>query len=43
MPEEKTRDLHHFMKQLQNKMAVNYEQIRERASEDPRTAGDQER
>ena len=41
MPQEKTHDLHDFMKQLQDKMAANYKQIQKRASEDPGTAGDQ--
>ena len=41
MPEEKTHDLHEFMRQLQNRMAANYKQIQKRASEDPGTAGDQ--
>lgn len=41
MSQEKTHDLHDFMKQLQDKMAANYEHIQKRASEDPGTAGDQ--
>ena len=41
MPEDKTHDLHDFMKQLQDKMAANYKHIQKRASEDPGTAGDQ--
>ena len=41
MSQEKIHDLHDFMKQLQDKMAANYEQIQKRASEDPGTAGDQ--
>ena len=41
MSQEKTHDLHDFMKQLQDKMAANYKQIQKRATEDPGTAGDQ--
>ncbi|MDE0398749.1 MAG: hypothetical protein OXL96_13225 [Candidatus Poribacteria bacterium] len=41
MSEEKTHDLHDFMRRLQDKMAANYEHIQKRASEDPGTAGDQ--
>ena len=41
MSEEKTHDLHDFMKQLQDRMAAHYKQIQKRASEDPGTAGDQ--
>ena len=41
MSQEKTHDLYDFMRQLQDKMAANYEQIQKRASEDPGTAGDQ--
>ena len=41
MSQEKTHDLHDFMKQLQDRMAAHYKQIQKRASEDPGTAGDQ--
>ena len=41
MPQEKTHDLHDFMKQLQDRMAAHYKQIQKRAPEDPGTAGDQ--
>ena len=41
MSQEKTHDLHDFMRQLQDRMAANYKQIQKRASEDPGTAGDQ--
>ena len=41
MSEEKTHDLHDFMRQLKDKMAANYDHIQKRASEDPGTAGDQ--
>lgn len=41
MSQEKTHDLHDFMRQLQDKMTANYKQIQKRASEDPGTAGDQ--
>ena len=41
MPEEKTHDLHDFMRQLQDEMAAHYKQIQKRATEDPGTAGDQ--
>ena len=41
MFEEKTHDLHEFMRQLSDKMAANYKLIQRRASEDPGTAGDQ--
>ena len=41
MSEEKSHDLHDFMRQLSAKMAANYNLIRKRASEDPGTAGDQ--
>ena len=41
MPEEKTHDLHDFMRQLQDRMAAHYKRIQKRATEDPGTAGDQ--
>ena len=41
MSQEKTHDLHDFMRQLQYKMAANYNQIQKRVSDDPGTAGDQ--
>ncbi len=41
MSEQKTHDLHVFMRRLTEKMADNYRQIQERATEDPGTAGDQ--
>ena len=41
MSQEKTHDLHDFMRQLQDRMAAHYKQIQKRASEDPGTAGDQ--
>lgn len=41
MSQERIHDLHHFIRQLSDKMAANYRQIQEQASEDPGTAGDQ--
>ena len=41
MPEDKTHDLHDFMRQLSNEMAAEYNRIRKRTTEDPGTAGDQ--
>ena len=41
MPQDKTHDLHDFMRQLTNKMFANYNLIQKRATEDPGTAGDQ--
>lgn len=41
MSEEKSHDLHDFMRQLSNEMAEEYDRIQKRASEDPGTAGDQ--
>ena len=41
MSEEKTHDLHEFMRQLSTEMAAEYDRIQMRATEDPGTAGDQ--
>ena len=41
MSEEKMHDLHHFMWQLSRDMAVNYEYLQTRVTEDPGTTGDQ--
>ena len=41
MSNEKSHDLHDFMKQLSNEMAAEYDRIQKRATEDPGTAGDQ--
>ena len=41
MSEEKTHDLHDFMRQLSDEMAAEYDRIQKRAVEDPGTAGDQ--
>lgn len=41
MSEEKSHDLHDFMRQLSNEMAAEYDRIQKRATEDPGTAGDQ--
>ena len=41
MPQDKTHDLHDFMRQLTDKMSANYNLIQKRATEDPGTAGDQ--
>lgn len=41
MTESKTHDLHHFMRQISNEMAAEYERISMRTTEDPGTAGDQ--
>ena len=41
MSEEKTHDLHHFMRRLTDKMSDHYDQIQQRATDDPGTAGDQ--
>ena len=41
MSQEKTHDLHDFMRQLSDEMAAEYDRIQKRATEDPGTAGDQ--
>ena len=41
MSNEKSHDLHDFMKQLRDEMAAEYDRIQKRAPEDPGTAGDQ--
>ena len=41
MSEEKTHDLHDFIRQLSDEMAAEYNRIQKRATEDPGTAGDQ--
>ena len=41
MSEEKSHDLHDFMRQLSNEMEAEYDRIQKRATEDPGTAGDQ--
>ena len=41
MSEGRIHDLHHFMQQLSNEMAAEYNRIQMRATEDPGTAGDQ--
>ena len=41
MSNEKSHDLHDFMRQLSNEMAAEYDRIQKRATEDPGTAGDQ--
>ena len=41
MSQEKTHDLHDFMRQISNEMAEEYNRIQKRANEDPGTAGDQ--
>ena len=41
MSQEKTHDLHDFMRQLSDEMAVEYNRIYKRATEDSGTAGDQ--
>ena len=41
MSEEKSHDLHDFMRQLSQDMAAEYDRIQKRAVEDPGTAGDQ--
>ena len=40
MSQEKPHVLHHYMKQLTDEMASDYEQIHRNASQDPGTAGD---
>ena len=41
MSEEKSHDLHDFMRRLSQDMAAEYDRIQKRAAEDPGTAGDQ--
>ncbi len=41
MSQDKTHDLHDFMRQLSDEMAAEYDRIQKRATEDPSTAGDQ--
>ena len=41
MSQDKTHDLHDFMRQLSDEMAAEYNRIQKRATEDPGTAGDQ--
>ncbi len=41
MSDEKSHDLHDFMRQLSDEMAAEYDRIQKRAAEDPGTAGDQ--
>ena len=41
MSEERRHDLHHFMQNLSDNMASNYEYLQTRATEDPGTTGDQ--
>lgn len=41
MSQEKTHDLHDFMRQISNEMSAEYDRIQKRATEDPGTAGDQ--
>ena len=41
MSEEKSHDLHHFLRQLSNEMVAEYDRIQKRVTEDPGTAGDQ--
>lgn len=41
MSQEKTHDLHDFMRQISNEIAAEYNRIQKRATEDPGTAGDQ--
>ena len=41
MTQQKTHDLHDFMRQLSIEMSAEYERIQKRATEDPGTAGDQ--
>lgn len=41
MSQEKTHDLHDFMRQISSEMAAEYNRIQKRATEDPGTAGDQ--
>ncbi len=41
MSEQRTHELHHFMRKLSNDMAENYEYLQTRATKDSGTAGDQ--
>src|SRR5579864_9109915 len=41
MSQQKTHDLHDFMKQISAEMGAEYDRIQKRATEDPGTAGDQ--
>ncbi|MDP1872444.1 MAG: hypothetical protein Q8K61_12595 [Gallionella sp.] len=41
MPQQKTHDLHDFMRQISEEMEAEYNRIQKRATEDPGTAGDQ--
>ena len=41
MSQEKTHDLHDFLRQTNNDIAEEYDRIQKRATEDPGTAGDQ--
>ena len=41
MSQEKTHDLHDFLRQTSNDIAEEYDRIQKRATEDPGTAGDQ--
>ena len=41
MPKEQVHNLHHFMRQISEKMGSDYQEIQERTTEDPGTAGDQ--
>jgi hypothetical protein len=41
MSQQKSHDLHNFMRQISTEMSAEYDRIRMRATEDPGTAGDQ--
>ena len=41
MPQQKTHDLHDFMRQISAEMSAEYNRIQKRATEDPGNAGDQ--